>query len=85
MTSPVVEQYDLQVIGENAKIKPAMVIQVIRINLNLSNKIFTYQKLYLKSVHKFHQPQRVMGAAGGQKSEKEVCNRREINAINLNK
>ena len=61
-------------IGENVKIKPAMVIQVIRINFNQSNKIFTYQKLYLKSVHKFHQPRQVVGAAGGQKSEKEVCN-----------
>ena len=71
-------------IGENAKIKPATVIQVIRINLNLSNKIFTCQKLYLKSVHKFHQPWQVVGVAGGQKSEKEVCNRREVNAINLN-
>ena len=57
-------------IGENAKIKPATVIQVIRINFNRSNKIFTYQKLYLKSVHIFCQPQRVVGAAGGQKSEK---------------
>ena len=57
-------------IGENAKIKPATVIQVIRINLNQSNKIFTYQKLYLKSVHKFRQLQQVVGAAGGQKSEK---------------
>jgi hypothetical protein len=71
------------VIGENAKIKPAMVVQVIRINLNRSNKILTYQKLYLKNVHKFRQPRRVVGAAGGQKSEKEVCNRREVNAINL--
>jgi preprotein translocase subunit YajC len=58
------------VIGENAKIKPATVIQVIRINLNRSNEIFTYQKLYLKSVHKFRQLRRVVGAAGGQRSEK---------------
>ena len=57
-------------IGENVKIKPAMVIQVIRINFNRSNKIFTYQKLYLKSVHKFYQPRRVVEAAGSQKSEK---------------
>jgi hypothetical protein len=56
-------------IGEKAKIKPATVIQVIRINLNRSNKIFTYQKWYLKSVHKFRQPLQVVGAAGGQKSE----------------
>ena len=71
MTSPVVEQQDLQgVIGENAKIKPATVIQVIRINFNRSSKIFTYQKLYLKSVHKFYQPRRVVRAAGSQKSEK---------------
>ena len=61
-------------IGENVKINPATVIQVIRINFNWSNKIFTYQKLYLKSVHKFRQPPRVVGDAGGQKSEKEVCN-----------
>ena len=54
MTLPVVEQLDLQgVIGEKAKIKPAMVIQVIRINLNWLNKILTYQKWYLRSVHKF--------------------------------
>ena len=70
-------------IGEKAKIKPATVIQVIRINLNRPNEIFTYQNWYLKSVHKFRQPLRVVGAAGGQKSE-EVCNRREVNAINLN-
>jgi len=38
------------VIGEKAKIQSATVIHVIRINLNWSNKIFTYQKLYLKSV-----------------------------------
>jgi len=57
------------VIGEKARIKPAMVIQVIRINLNRSNKIFTYQKWYLKSVHKFRQLLQVGGAAGGQKSE----------------
>jgi hypothetical protein len=38
------------VIGEKAKIKSATVIHVIRINLNRSNKIFTYQKMYLKSV-----------------------------------
>jgi hypothetical protein len=69
MTSPVVEQLDLQgVIGE---IKSTTVIHVIRINLNQSNKIFTYQKLDLKSIHKFHQPLPVVGAAGGgQKSEK---------------
>jgi hypothetical protein len=72
------------VIGENAKIKPATVIQVIKIHLNQSNKIFTYQKLYLKSIHKFCQPREVVAAAEGQKSEKEVCNRREVNAINLN-
>ena len=71
MTSPVVEQLDLQgVIGEKAKMKSTTVIHVIRINLNQSNKIFTYQKLYLKSVHKSHQPLPVVGAAGGQKSEK---------------
>ena len=57
-------------IGENAKIKPATVIQVIRINFNRSSKIFTYQKLYLKTVHKFYQPRRAVGAAGSQKSEK---------------
>ena len=90
MTSPVVEQLDLQgVIGEKAKKKSTTVIHIIRINLNQSNKIFTYQKLYLKSVHKFRQPLPVVGAAGGsekRKSEKkEVCNRREVNAINLNK
>jgi hypothetical protein len=38
------------VIGEKAKIKSAMVIHVIRINLNRSNKRFTYQNMYLKSV-----------------------------------
>ena len=90
MTSPVVEQLDLQgVIGEKVKKKSTTVIPVIRINLNQSNKIFTYQKLYLKSVHKSCQPLPVLGAAGGpekQKSEqKEVCNTREVNAINLNK
>ena len=37
-------------IGEKAKIKSATVIHVIRINLNRSNKIFTYLKMYLKSV-----------------------------------
>ena len=38
-------------IGEKAKIKSATVIHVIRINLNRSNEIFTYQKkMYLKSV-----------------------------------
>jgi len=58
------------VIGKKAKIKPATVIQVIRINLNWSDKIFTYQKWYLKSVHKFHWPLRVVGAARGKKSEK---------------
>jgi hypothetical protein len=75
MTTPVVEQLDLQgVIGENTKMKSTMVISVIRINLNVPNKIFTYQKLYLKSVHKSHQPLPVVGAAGGpekRKSEKE--------------
>ena len=90
MTLPVVEQLDLQgVIGEKAKMKSTTVIHIIRINLNQSNKIFTYLKLYLKSVHKSRQPLPVVGAAGGQKSEKseqkEVCNRREVNAINLNK
>ena len=72
MTSPVVEQLDLQgVIGEKAKMKSTTVIHVIRINLNQSNKIFTYQKLYLKSAHKSCQPLPVVGAAGGeQKSEK---------------
>ena len=37
-------------IGEKAKIKSATVIHVIRINLNRSNEVFTYQKSYLKSV-----------------------------------
>jgi hypothetical protein len=83
--SPVVDQQDLQgVIGGKGKIKPAMVIQIIRINLNWSNKIFTYQKWHLRIVHKLHQPLRVVGAAEGQKSEIEVCNRKEVNAINLN-
>jgi len=36
------------VIGEKAKIKSATVIHVIRINLNRSNKRFTYQNMYLK-------------------------------------
>jgi hypothetical protein len=58
------------VIGEKAKIKPATVIQVIRIDFNQSNKVFTYQKWYLKSIHTFHQPLQAVGAAGGQKSEK---------------
>jgi hypothetical protein len=58
------------VIGEKAKINPAMVIQVVRIDLNQSNKVFTYQKWYLKSFHTFPQPLQVVGAAGGQKSEK---------------
>jgi len=57
------------VIGEKAKIEPATVIQVIRINLNQSNKILTYQNWYLKSVHKLRQLLRVGRAAGGQKSE----------------
>ena len=35
-------------IGEKVKIKSAMVIHVIRINLNRSNKRFTYQNMYLK-------------------------------------
>ena len=38
------------VIGEKAKIKSATVIHIIRINLNRSNKIFTYQNMYLKSM-----------------------------------
>ena len=37
-------------IGEKAKINSATAIHVIRINLNWSNKISTYQKLYLRSV-----------------------------------
>jgi hypothetical protein len=90
MTLPVVEQLDLQgVIVEKAKMKSTMVIHVIRINLNQSNKIFTYQKLYLKSTHKSRQPLPVVGAAGepekGKRERKEVCSRREVNAINLNK
>ena len=75
MTSPVVEQLDLHgVKGEKAKMKSTTVIHVIRINLNQSNKIFTYLKLYLKSIHKSCQPLPVVGAAGGpekRKSEKE--------------
>ena len=55
--------------GEKAKIKLAMVIEVIRINLNQSNKIFTYKKWYLKNVHKWCQPLQVVGAAKGQKWE----------------
>ena len=61
-------------IGEKAKIKPAMVIQVIRINLNWSNKIFTYQKWYLKSVYKCCQPLRVVGAEGVRKAKKRKIN-----------
>ena len=37
-------------IGEKVKIQSATVIHVIRINLNRSNEVFTYQKSYLKSV-----------------------------------
>ena len=37
-------------IGKKAKIKSAMVVHVIRINLNQSNEVFTYKKSYLKSV-----------------------------------
>ena len=71
MTSPVVEQLDLQgVIGEKAKMKSTTVIHVIRINLNQPNKIFTYQKLYLKSVHKSRQPLPTVGAAGGPEKRK---------------
>jgi hypothetical protein len=71
MTSPVVEQLDLQgVIGEKAKMKSTTVIHIIRINLNQSNKIFTYHKLYLKSVHKSCQPLPVVGAAGGSEKRK---------------
>ena len=76
-------------IGEKAKKKSTTVIHIIRINLNQSNKIFTYQKLYLKSVYKSCQPLPVVGAARGpekgEREKKEVCNRREVNAINLNK
>ena len=68
----MVEQLDLQgVIGEKAKMKSTTVIHVIRINLNQSNKIFTYQKLYLKSVHKSCQPLPVVGAAGGARKKKK--------------
>jgi hypothetical protein len=71
MTSPVVEQLDLQVvIGEKAKMKSTTVIHIIRINLNQSNKIFACQKLYLKSVHKFCKPLPVVGAAGGPEKRK---------------
>jgi hypothetical protein len=38
------------VIGEKAKIKCATVRHVIRINFNRSNKIFTYEEMYLKSM-----------------------------------
>ena len=57
-------------IGKKAKIKSATVIHVIRIDFNQSNKVFTYQKWYLKSVHTFHQPLQAVGAAGGQNSKK---------------
>ena len=57
-------------ISEKAKIEPAMVIEVIRIDLNWLNKISTYKKWYLKSIHKCYQPLPVLGAVGGQKSEK---------------
>ena len=58
-------------IGEKAKIKPATVIQVVKIDLNWSNKVFTYKKWYLKSVHTFRQPLQVVGAADGQKKTKK--------------
>ena len=79
MTSPMVKQLDLQgVIGEKAKMKSTTVIHVIRINLNQSNKIFTYQKLYLKSVHKSHQPLPVVGAAGGAEKQKRKKKKRSL-------
>jgi hypothetical protein len=77
MTSPIIKQKDLQgVIGENVKIESAIVIGLIRINFNQLNKKFIYKKWHLKNIHKFHQPVQVVGAVRGQKSEKEVCNRR---------
>jgi len=88
MTSPWLNSRTCRgVMGENAKIKPATVIQVIRINLNQSNKIFTYQKLYLKSVHKFRQLWRVVGAAGVRKAKKQKrsLQQKEVNSINSNK
>ena len=80
MTSPVVEQSDLQgVIGEKAKIQPAMVIEVIRIDLNQSNKTFYIQQIV--STERSQTPSatasnRSCRGSEIQKSEKEVCNRR---------
>ena len=74
-------------IGEKAKINPATVVQVIRIDLNRSNKIFKYQKWYLKSVYKCCQPLQVVGAAGDQKSKKarnKSATEGQVNAISLN-
>ena len=65
-------------IGEKAKIKPAMVIEVIRIDLIGSNKTFTYKKWYLMNVHKYRQPLQVVGAVGGQKSEKAKKRKRSL-------
>ena len=75
-------------IGEKAKIKPAMVIEVIRIDLNGSNKTFTYKEWYLKNVHKCRQPLRVVGPAGGQKCEnakKKSATEGQVNVVNLNR
>ena len=73
--------------GEKAKIEPAMVIEVIRIDLSRSNKTFTYKKWYLKNVHKCRQPLQVVGAVGGQKCEnakKKYATEGHVNVVNLN-
>ena len=74
-------------ISEKAKIEPAMVIEVIRIDLNRLNKTFTYKKWYLKNVHKCRRPLQVVGAVGGQKSEKaekKSATEGHVNVVNLN-
>jgi len=62
------------VIGENVKIKPATVLQVIRIILTGQIR-YSHTRNLFEERHKIPSAApRVVGAAGGQKSEKEVCN-----------
>ena len=73
-------------IGKKAKIKPAMVIQVVRIDLNQLNKVFTYQLMVSEELSHIPSATASSGGCRGsekRKSEKEVCNRREVNSIDL--
>src|ERR1700729_27951 len=83
----IVEQRELQGLIQAKMRKYAMLMKVISIYFNKSNKIFKYQKSYLKSADKFRPPLlSIVRSRGGEMKKPKIKSATEgqVNPVDLN-